>query len=117
MSIAKHADSDRPQGARWTTERGRNPAAAAKVARQVSCKLCKATLLLHGADLESTSRRYGVTAATLSEWRKGLPAAVKALWQVAMNRIVPRKSMHRIGDLRPQLFDRMGHLRDLMVVR
>ncbi len=26
--------------------------------------------LLRGADLESTSRRYGVTAATLSEWRE-----------------------------------------------
>ena len=25
--------------------------------------------LLRGADLESTSRKYGVTAATLSEWR------------------------------------------------
>jgi len=25
--------------------------------------------LLRGADLESASRRYGVTAATLSEWR------------------------------------------------
>ena len=25
--------------------------------------------LIRGADLESTSRKYGVTAATLSEWR------------------------------------------------
>jgi transposase-like protein len=25
--------------------------------------------LLSGADLESTSRKYGVTAATLSQWR------------------------------------------------
>ncbi|MFZ5927234.1 MAG: helix-turn-helix domain-containing protein [Acidobacteriota bacterium] len=31
--------------------------------------------LLRGADLESTSRRYGVTAATLSEWREAFLAA------------------------------------------
>ncbi|MFZ5926398.1 MAG: helix-turn-helix domain-containing protein [Acidobacteriota bacterium] len=31
--------------------------------------------LLRGADLESTSRKYGVTAATLSEWREAFLAA------------------------------------------
>jgi transposase-like protein len=31
--------------------------------------------LLPGADLESTSRKYGVTAATLSEWREAFLAA------------------------------------------
>jgi len=31
--------------------------------------------LLRGADLESTSRKYGVTAATLSEWRDAFLAA------------------------------------------
>jgi len=31
--------------------------------------------LLRGADLESTSRRYGVTAATLSDWREAFLAA------------------------------------------
>ena len=30
--------------------------------------------LLRGADLESTSRKYGVTAATLSQWRDGFLA-------------------------------------------
>ena len=31
--------------------------------------------MLRGADLESTSRKYGVTAATLSEWRDAFLAA------------------------------------------
>ena len=31
--------------------------------------------LLRGADLESTSRKCGVTAATLSEWREAFLAA------------------------------------------
>jgi Transposase. len=31
--------------------------------------------LLRGADLESTSRKYGVAAATLTEWRDALLAA------------------------------------------
>ena len=31
--------------------------------------------LLRGADLESASRRYGVTAATLTEWRDAFLAA------------------------------------------
>jgi len=31
--------------------------------------------LLRGADLESTSRKYGVTAATLTEWRDAFLAA------------------------------------------
>jgi hypothetical protein len=36
--------------------------------------------LLRGADLESTSRKYGVTAATLSEWRDAfLAGGVEAL--------------------------------------
>ncbi len=33
--------------------------------------------LLRGADLESTTRKYGVTAATLSEWRDAFLAAGK----------------------------------------
>jgi transposase-like protein len=31
--------------------------------------------LLRGADLKATSRKYGVTAATLSEWRGAFLAA------------------------------------------
>ena len=31
--------------------------------------------LLRGADLDSTSRKYGVTAATLTEWRDAFVAA------------------------------------------
>lgn len=34
--------------------------------------------LLRGADLESTSRRYRVTVATLSEWRERFLAAGEA---------------------------------------
>jgi hypothetical protein len=34
--------------------------------------------LLHGADLESTSRKYGVTVATLSQWREAFLVAGEA---------------------------------------
>jgi hypothetical protein len=34
--------------------------------------------LLRGADLESTSRKYGVTVAALSQWREALLAAGEA---------------------------------------
>jgi hypothetical protein len=34
--------------------------------------------LLHGADLESTSRKYGVTIAALSQWREAFLAAGEA---------------------------------------
>jgi len=47
----------------------RKPAATARAARSAKRKASVVLELLLGADLESTSRKYGVTAATLSEWR------------------------------------------------
>jgi transposase len=51
------------------------PAAAARAARSAKRKASVVLELLRGADLESASRRYGVTAATLSEWRDAFLAA------------------------------------------
>ena len=50
---------------------GRNPAAAARAARSARRKMSVVLELLRGADLESTSRRYGVTAVTLSPVARG----------------------------------------------
>jgi len=47
----------------------RKPAAAARAARSAKRKASVVLELFRGADLESTSRKYGVTAATLTEWR------------------------------------------------
>jgi hypothetical protein len=41
-------------------------------------KLSVVLELLRGADLESTSRKYGVTVAALSQWREAFPAAGEA---------------------------------------
>jgi hypothetical protein len=41
-------------------------------------KLSVVLELLRGADLESTSRKYGVTVATLSQWREAFLAAGEA---------------------------------------
>jgi len=55
--------------------RARKPAAAARAARSAKRKASVVLELLRGADLESTSRKYGVTAATLTEWRDAFLAA------------------------------------------
>ncbi len=55
--------------------RVQNPAPAARAARSARRRLSVVLELLRGADLESTSRKYGVTAATLSEWREAFLAA------------------------------------------
>ena len=53
----------------------RKPAAAARAARSAKRKASVVLELLRGADLESTSRKYGVTAAALTEWRDSFLAA------------------------------------------
>jgi Transposase. len=53
----------------------RKSTAAARGARPVKRKTSVVLELLRGADLESTSRKYGVTAATLTEWRDAFLAA------------------------------------------
>ena len=56
---AREAETDRGGKGRWSAKR----------------KASVVLELLRGADLESTSRKYGVTAATLSEWRDAFLAA------------------------------------------
>ena len=69
MSNTKTADSGAAEGARRVTEQspesGRVGAGRWSAKRKVSVIL----ELLRGADLESTSRKYRVTAATLIAWR------------------------------------------------
>jgi hypothetical protein len=56
---AREAETGRGGNGRWSAKR----------------KASVVLELLRGADLESTSRKYGVTAATLTEWRDAFLAA------------------------------------------
>src|SRR5215813_9713832 len=68
MSNAKKHDSGASEGARRATEDA--PESSARAGRwSARRKVSVALELLRGADLESTSRKYRVTAATLIEWR------------------------------------------------
>jgi hypothetical protein len=69
MSNTKKTDSGAPEGARRATEE--SPESGRAGAGRWSSRRKTAVILelLRGADLESTSRKYRVTVATLSEWR------------------------------------------------
>ena len=70
MSNPKKHDSGAPEGGRRPTEDAPESSAAAGGGRWSAKRKASVVLeLLRGADLESTSRKYRVTAATLSEWR------------------------------------------------
>lgn len=75
MSNTKHSDSGLAQGARRATEAGPESGRADKGRWSAKRKMSVVLELLRGADLEATSRKYGVTAATLSEWREAFLAA------------------------------------------
>lgn len=75
MSNTKQADSGPAQGARRATEAGPESGRGGKGRWSAKRKMSVVLELLRGADLESTSRKYGVTAATLSEWREAFLAA------------------------------------------
>ena len=66
MSNTKQADSGPAQGVRRATEAGPESGRAGKGRWSAKRKMSVVLELLRGADLESTSRKYGVTAATLS---------------------------------------------------
>ena len=70
MSNGKKQDSAASEGARRATEdaaeSSANPGGGRWSAKR---KLSVILELLRGADLETTSRKYRVTAATLSQWR------------------------------------------------
>jgi transposase len=70
MSNAKKPDSGAAEGARRATEQSPESAPLPGGGRWSARRKVSVILeLLHGADLESTSRKHRVTAATLSEWR------------------------------------------------
>ena len=70
MSSTKKHDSGASEGARRATEVAPESSARAGAGRWSAKRKVSVILeLLRGADLESTSRRYRVTAATLIEWR------------------------------------------------
>lgn len=70
MSKMKKLDSGAPEGARRATEDGPESAGRSGTGRWSAKRKVSVILeLLRGADLESTSRKYRVTAATLMAWR------------------------------------------------
>ena len=70
MSNPKKHDSGAPEGGRRPTEDASESLATAGGGRWSAKRKVSVILeLLRGADLESTSRKYRVTAATLSQWR------------------------------------------------
>ena len=70
MSNAKKHDSGASEGARRATEDAPESSARAGAGRWSAKRKVSVVLeILRGTDLESTSRKYRVTAATLMEWR------------------------------------------------
>jgi transposase len=69
MSNPKKHDSGAPEGGRRPTEDAPESSAAGGGRWSAKRKVSVILELLRGADLESTSRKYRVTAATLSQWR------------------------------------------------
>ena len=75
----KH-DSGAAEGARRATEQAPESSAAAGAGRWSAKRKVSVVLeLLRGADLESTSRKYRVTIATLTEWRDRFLAGGEAI--------------------------------------
>lgn len=76
MSNAKKHDSGASEGARRATEDASESLAPAGGGRWSARRKMSVILeLLRGADLESTSRKHRVTAATLTQWRDRFLAA------------------------------------------
>src|SRR5215831_19379139 len=69
MSNVKKHDAVASEGARRATEDATASSAAGTGRWSSRRKVSVVLELLRGADLETTSRKYRVTAATLTEWR------------------------------------------------
>ena len=69
MSNPKKHDSGAPEGGRRPTEDAPESSAAGGGRWSAKRKVSVVLELLRGMDLESGSRKYRVTAATLTEWR------------------------------------------------
>ena len=79
MSTTKKHDSGVAEGAPGATEQSPESSGAAGAGRWSSRRKVSVILeLLRGADLESTSRKYRVTVATLTEWRDRFLASGEA---------------------------------------
>src|SRR5690349_25177770 len=80
MSNVKKHDSGASEGARRATEDAPESSALPGSGRWSARRKVSVVLeLLRGADLESTSRKYRVTAATLTEWRDRFLAGGEAI--------------------------------------
>jgi transposase len=80
MSNTRKHDAVASEGARRATEDATASSAAAGAGRWSSRRKVSVVLeLLRGADLESTCRKYRVTAATLTEWRDRFLAGGEAI--------------------------------------
>ena len=79
MSNAKKHDAVASEGARRATEDATASSAAGAGRWSSKRKVSVVLELLRGADLESTSRKYRVTAATLTEWRDHFLAGGEAI--------------------------------------
>lgn len=78
MSNSKRADSGAAEGARRATEAGPESGRRGKGRWSAKRKMAVVLELLRGEDLESLSRKYAVTAATLSSWRDAFLASGEA---------------------------------------
>ena len=80
MSNPKKHDSGASEGGRRPTEDAPESSAIAGGGRWSARRKVSVVLeLLRGADLESTSRKHRVTAATLTEWRDRFLAGGEAI--------------------------------------
>jgi len=79
MSTTKKHDSGAAEGARGATEQSPESSGAVGAGRWSSRRKVSVIVeLLRGADLESTSRKYRVTVATLTDWRDRFLASGEA---------------------------------------
>jgi transposase len=78
MSTGKKHDSGAAEGARRATEQAPESSPAGGGRWSTKRKTSVILEMLRGADLEVTSRKYRVTAATLSEWRDRFLASGEA---------------------------------------
>ena len=70
MSRGSKRESGGAKGARRATEAAPDSARGGKGRWSARRKVTVVLELLRGAELEATSRKYGVTAATLTSWRE-----------------------------------------------
>jgi len=78
MSNSEKVDSGAAEGARRATGEARESGRRGKGRWSAKRKVAVVLELLRGEDLESLSRKYAITAATLSSWREAFLASGEA---------------------------------------